>query len=88
MREVSKDEFREVYFRYARDGDGWTKAYWQQFYERDRDPPMRYKVELPNTPDENRMMIVDDFGSREHRLFFMSENAEERLFEPMGGGGR
>lgn len=86
MREVSKDEFREAYFRHARDGDGWTPAYWQQFYEPDREPPMRYKLELPNTPDQTRMVIVDDFALREHRLFFMSERAEDRLFEPLGGG--
>jgi hypothetical protein len=31
------------------------------------------------------MMIVDDFALREHRLFFMHEQAEERFFQPLGG---
>ena len=85
MQEVSKARFQAVYAEYGRDADGWTQAYWQRFYATDRVPPMKYKVELPQHPDQTRMMIVDDFAAREHRLFFISDQAEERLFEPMGG---
>lgn len=80
MREVSKAEFREIYFRYARAQDGWSESYWLQFYEQDRDPPMKYRIELPQSPDQTRMMIVDDYGAGEHRLFFLSESAEEAFF--------
>lgn len=80
MNEVAKAEFREIYFRYARDCDGWTAAYWSQFFEQDREPPMTYKVELPKSAAEHRMMIVDDYAAREHRLFFLSEESEESLF--------
>ena len=83
MREVSKAEFKSAYFGYARDQDGWTQAYWDQFYEQDRDPPMRYRVEFPQRADQVRMMIVDDYAGREHRLFFVSEDAEERFFAPL-----
>lgn len=82
MREVTKAEFHAVYFGHGRAQDGWTQAYWDQFYEQDREPPMRYCVELPQRPGDVRMMIVDDYAAREHRLFFVSEDAEERLFSP------
>lgn len=85
MREVDKSEFRATYFRYARDTDGWTQAYWDRFYEQDRDPPMRYRVEPPASALQARMMIVDDYAAREHRLFFMTEEAEERLFDQDAG---
>lgn len=80
MREVTKAEFREAFFGYGRERDGWTRAYWDRFYELDRAPPMRYVVEAPPSPEHTRMMIVDDYGAREHRLFFMTEEAEERFF--------
>ena len=84
MKQVSKDEFRAIYFQYAREADGWTQAYWDQLYAAERTPPMRYCVELPQRPDQVRMMIVADFAVREHRLFFVSEEAEERLFDSPG----
>lgn len=46
---------------------------------------MKHRVELPQRLDQTRMMIVDDFGAREHRQFFVNEEAEERLFSPLGG---
>lgn len=85
MNEVTKAEFREAFFRYGRGRDGWTQAYWERFYEADRTPPMRFRVEAPTSPERTRMMIVDDYAVREHRLFFMAEEAEERFFSPMGG---
>ena len=86
MQEVSKARFKAVYDEFGRGADGWTPAYWQRFYETDRVPPMKYRVELPQRADQTRMMIVDDFGLREHRLFFLSEEAEERHFDPMVPG--
>lgn len=86
MQEVGKAVFRATYFRYRRDADGWTEAYWQHFYEPEREPPMRYLVQLPQHAVQTRMMIVDDYAAREHRLFFISEQAEERLFSPGGEG--
>lgn len=80
MREVSKTEFREAYFTYGRCEGGWTQAYWIQFYEPDRDPPMKYRLEPPSSPLHTRMMIVDDFAVHEHRLFFLTEESEESFF--------
>lgn len=84
MPQVTKEEFRAAFFEHGRGADGWTQAYWDRFYENDRTPAMKYRVELPQKPEQTRMMIVDDFAVREHRLFFMSEEAEERLFQPLG----
>ena len=80
MHEVSKDEFREMYFRHAQPNDGWTQAYWDEFYAVDRVPPMRYFVEPPASPAHCRMMIADDYGTRQHRLFFFTDDSEESLF--------
>jgi len=81
VQDVSKAQFEAIYFEYGREAGGWTRAYWDSFYANDRTPPMKYRVELPQRADQTRMMIVDDFAVREYRLFFMSEEAEERLFD-------
>jgi hypothetical protein len=82
LREVSKAEFREAYFRYGRGLDGWTQDYWIRCYEQAPDRGMRWLLEPPAGPRQTRMMIVDDYAAREHRLFFLDEAAEERLFHP------
>lgn len=81
MREVSKAEFREAYFRYGRCEGGWTQDYWIRCYEQAPQPGMRYRVEDPTSPDQTRMMIVVDHSAKEHRLFLVSEEAEARLFD-------
>jgi hypothetical protein len=83
MREVSKEAFREAYFRYGRGLDGWTQDYWIRVHEQgDADRGMRYCIEDPVSPEQTRMMIVTDHGAREHRLFLVSPDAEDRLFGP------
>jgi len=42
---------------------------------------MKYLVEEPETPEDTRMMIVTDNSAKEYRLFFSTEEAEERFFE-------
>lgn len=80
MREVSKDEFREAYFRYGRGRHGWTQDYWICLYEQTERGPIRYLVEPPKSEREDRMMIVDDHAAGECRMFFLSEEDEARLF--------
>ena len=77
---VDKAAFRAAYFGYGRGQDGWTAEYWARVYEADRVPTMRYRVEPPDHPGQTRMMIVDDYAAREHRLFFVTQEAEDRLF--------
>lgn len=85
MQEVTKQEFRDVYFRLGGgEASGWGRRYWEKFFEADPVPPMKYLVEAPATPQHTRMMIVSDFGTRQHRLFFLTEEDEERLFDHPG----
>lgn len=80
MREVTKDEFREAYFRYGRGEGGWTQDHWIRCFERAPERGMKYRVEDPASPDQTRLMVVTDYAAHEHRLFLLTEEAEERLF--------
>ena len=82
MKEVTLDQFREIYFRLGGgDRAGWGQAYWDQFFATATGPAMKYLIEEPPTPSHNRMMIVSDFAAREYRLFFMTEESEESFCE-------
>ncbi len=80
MKEVTKEQFKEIYFRLG-GGFGWTLEYWNKFFEDEKRPGMKYLVEEPKTPEHTRMMIVTDFGRNEYRLFFLTEEAEESFFD-------
>lgn len=80
MRKATKAEFKELYFRHGHERDGWGQAYWDKFFEKEEVPPMTYSIEEPPSPEHTRMMIVNDRAIREHRLFFMTDEAEERFF--------
>ncbi len=79
MREVTKEEFKELYFRLG-GGIGWDLDYWNRFFVENERPDMKYLAEEPRTPEHTRMMIVTDFGAKEYRLFFMTEEDEEDFF--------
>lgn len=82
MKEVSKKEFKEVYFKLGGGNDtGWDLHYWNRFFEENEEPDMKYLVQEPRTPEETRMMIVTDYGVKEYRLFFLTEEAEESFFD-------
>ena len=82
MQEVSKSGFRAIFFQYGSEADGWGEAYWNRCFAEEKTPPMAYKVEPPTSPLHSRMMIVSDYGSREHRLFFLTEESEASFFGP------
>jgi hypothetical protein len=79
MHEVTKEQFKEIFLRLG--GAGWDLAYWNAFFEREKKPGVRYFVQEPETPEHNRMMIVNDSTENLHRLFFQTEEAEERFFD-------
>mgnify|MGYP001190311083 FL=1 len=82
MKEVSKEQFKEIYFRLGGGAaTGWGLDYWNQFFEGEKIPGMKYLLEEPATPEHARMMIVTDFAVHEYRLFFMTEESEESLFD-------
>ncbi len=82
MKEVTKVQFKDIYFRVGGGAaTGWDLAYWNNFFEDEKRPGMKYLVEEPATPEHKRMMIVTDCGGNEYRLFFMTEEGEESFFD-------
>jgi hypothetical protein len=79
-REVSKQEFKEVFFRYgvSNKDSGFTADFWNQFYEDETDA--HYFFTEPTSPDQNRMFLSEGFGT--HRIFLMSEEEEEASWGP------
>ena len=77
-REITKQEFRELYVRYGQSekNSGWTQDYWDHFYE--HQTGKRYYFTEPTDPDQTRMFISSDRDT--HRMFLMSEEAEESFF--------
>ena len=84
MREVTKAEFKRVYLeRGGGAATGWTLTYWERCVEPQLHETTRFVLEDPPTPQHTRMMIVA--GANEHRLFFLTEEAEESFFEGLEG---
>ncbi len=81
MKEVTKEQFKEIYFKLGEDAGGWTLEYWNEFYEDEKRPGWKYLMQEPETPEHTRMMIVEDYGKRESRLFFLTEEGEESFFD-------
>ncbi len=80
MKEVTKEQFKEIYFKLGDNTGGWTLEYWNKFFEEEK-PGWKYLIEEPETPEHTRMMIVTDFGMKEYRLFFWTEESEESFFD-------
>lgn len=82
MKEVTKEEFKEVYFKLGGGAaTGWDLEYWNSFFETEERPGMKYLLEEPETPEHVRMMIVNDYDRNEYRLFFLTEESEESFFD-------
>jgi hypothetical protein len=82
MKEVTKKQFKEIYFRLGGGAaSGWSPEYWNKFFEDEKRPGMKYLLEEPETPQHTRMMIVTDYDRYEYRLFFLTEESEESLFD-------
>ena len=79
MREVTKSEFKRIYFELGGGRDGWTAAYWKHFFEDDPRPDMKFKVKEPATAVGTTMWIVSDFQANEYRLFFVTEDQSEAM---------
>jgi hypothetical protein len=77
-REVTKQEFKELFFKYgvASNYSGWTEDYWNRFHEHETNA--RYFFTEPTSPGQLRMFISSGGGT--HRIFLLSEEAEESLF--------
>ncbi len=77
MREVTKSEFKRIYFELGGGRGGWDAAHWKRDFEDDPRPGMRFMVEEPATARDTTMWIISD--SDEHRLFFRTEEASDDM---------
>ncbi len=75
--EITKEKFRELYFKHATPNSGWTEDYWNHFYE--KEAGKRYFFTKQETPDSTRMFIVSD--GLAHRMIFLTEESEESFFD-------
>ena len=80
FKEVTKEKFKEIYFRLG-GSSGWTADRWRQSFEDGAEPGWKYMVEEPRSPEHDRMWIVSDARAKEHRLFFMTERSTEDFFD-------
>lgn len=78
-KEVTKEEFKALYFKYATPDSGWTKDYWNEFFEKEKGK--KYFFSKPE-PGATRMFIITTGVKR--RMVFFSEDAEESFFDNPG----
>lgn len=82
MKQVTKEQFKEIYFKLGGvTATGWSLSYWNKFFEDEQRSGMKYLLEEPETPEHTRMMIVTDYSRNEYRLFFLTEESEESFFD-------
>jgi len=82
FREVTKEQFKRIYFRRGGGAwSGWTGDYWQSFFADAQKPGWRFMVEEPVSPAHDRMWIVTDNEAKEYRLFFMTDESTENVFD-------
>jgi hypothetical protein len=86
FRQVSKGLFEETYFRLGGEASGWTADYWREVIEPYTELGWRFMVEEPRSAAHNRMWVVTDHKSMEHRLFFTTEQSEDDFMEWPGEG--
>ncbi|HLF34692.1 MAG TPA: hypothetical protein VI583_10655 [Cyclobacteriaceae bacterium] len=76
-KEITKEKFKELYFKYSTQDSGWTEDYWNHFFE--KEAGKRYFFTKPATPESTRMFIVSE--GVKHRMIFLTEDAEESFFD-------
>jgi hypothetical protein len=87
FKEVTKEEFKEVYFRLGGgQSSGWTADYWRKNFKGKFKSGWRFMVEEPRSAEHDRMWVVTDHQAQEHRLFFMTEQSAEDFMEWPGEG--
>jgi hypothetical protein len=75
--EVSKTKFKKLYFTYSTVNSGWTKEYWDLFYE-EKDG-LQFFFSPPASPAHTRMFIVSK--GPVHRMVFLTQEGEESFFD-------
>lgn len=76
-RKISKDEFKRIYFKYGNEYNGWSRSYWEQFFE--NQTGKSYSV-TGDTEDDSLTMMISS-GQDECRIILMEDEAIDRFFE-------
>ena len=76
-REISKDEFKKIYFKYGTESNGWSKSYWKQFFEN----KIVEKYEVTGDPDDDNLSMMISTGKDECRIILIEDEAIDRFFE-------
>jgi len=79
-KEISKEEFKQFYFKYGKLNEGWSQEYGDHFFENEKDK--KYYFAEPESSKYNRMFIVT--GDRIRRMVFLTEEGEESFFDYPG----
>jgi hypothetical protein len=79
-KEISKEEFKQFYFKYGKLNDGRSQEYWDHFFENEKNK--KYYFIEPESSKYNRMFIVTD--DRIRRMFLLTEEGEESFFDYPG----
>jgi len=80
MREVSKSEFKNAYIKFGGLKDGYDLAYWNQQIDTAKKSEFKYLLKEPKSNEAHRMMLVDDYSSKEIRMLFVSIVQEECIY--------
>jgi len=76
-KEVTKEEFKTLYFKYATPNSGWTQDYWDKFFEKEEGK--KYFFTAPASASHTSMFITTDEHTR--RIVFLTDEAEEHFFD-------
>jgi hypothetical protein len=82
FREVTREAFETLYLRHG-PASGWTASQWETSFAQ-TPAGWRFMVQAASSPEHDRMWIVTDHTAREHRLFFMTEESTEDVFDHPG----
>ena len=83
MKEVTRDEFKRIYFELGKGRNGWDASAWNRTFEDDPRPDMKFMAEEPATERDTMMWIISDFAVNEYRLFFRTpDDSDDMLVFP------
>ena len=80
-KEVTREEFKALFFKHATPDSGWTHASWEGI-GKNPDGNKKYFYRPPATPQDDRMFIGN--GNDMCRMYFLTSESEERFFDHPG----
>ncbi len=74
--EVTKEQFKALYFKYATPESGWTEDYWNKFYEKKEGEKYFFR----KSANPEAVMCIAD-GQKENRIYFLTEDALDAFYD-------